>query len=69
MPQATRELQIAWDHDAQMDGKALKHLRDRGFTFESGIIIPPDGETPTELDFSAIDYLCQEWDYGWEGCD
>lgn len=69
MPQATKELQLAWDHDNQMDGKAMRHLIDRGFTFDRGMIIAPEGETPTELDFSAIDYLCQEWDYGWEGCD
>ena len=69
MPQATRELQETWDHDTYMDKLAIDHLRKRGFTFSKGLIVAPDGETPTEKDFSAIDYLCQEWDYAWEGCD
>ena len=69
MPQASRELQLEWDHDEQMDRKAINHLLSRGFTFNAGIIIAPDGETPTDKDFSAISYLCDEWDYGWLGCD
>jgi hypothetical protein len=68
MPQATRELQIKWDHDNQMDGKAMRHLSLAGFTFpKGGIIRAPEGYTPTDDDYSAIDYLCQEWDYGWKG--
>ncbi|HSW91768.1 MAG TPA: hypothetical protein VLG09_03930 [Candidatus Saccharimonadales bacterium] len=67
MPQATRELQIAWDHDNQMDAKALTHLKKQGYSFKGGMIRAPDGADPTDEDYSAIDYLCQEWDYGWEG--
>ena len=67
MPQATRPLQEKWDHDNQMDAKAITHLKNAGFEMKSGIIRAPAGYTPTEDDYSAIDYLCQEWDYGWEG--
>lgn len=67
MPQATRELQVAWDHDEHMDSKALDHLKAAGFEFRSGTIRAPAGYTPDGRDYSAIDYLCQEWDYGWEG--
>jgi hypothetical protein len=46
----------------------MRHLSLAGFTFpKGGIIRAPEGYTPTDDDYSAIDYLCQEWDYGWEG--
>jgi hypothetical protein len=67
MPQATRELQEKWDHDKQMDAKAYDHLRSKDFQLSTGMIIAPPGYTPTDEDYSAIDYLCQEWDYGWDG--
>lgn len=67
MPQATRELQLAWDHDRQMDRKAYRHLLCAGFDLQTGVVKAPAGYTPTEIDYSAIDYLCQEWDYGWDG--
>lgn len=71
MPQATRELQERWQHNEYMDRIAIKHLLDRGYGIALGIVVKPstvgsDFE-PTEEDYSAIDYLCQEWDYGWDG--
>jgi hypothetical protein len=67
MPQATRELQIRWNHDQVMDSDATNHLLNSGnFYFSKGIIKAIPGYQPTPDDYSAIDYLCQEWDYGWE---
>jgi hypothetical protein len=69
VPQATQELRDAWDHDNYMDKLALDHLKNSGFTWASGMIKAPEDYEPTEEDYSAIDYLCQEWDYGWIGVD
>lgn len=70
MPQATQELRDRWDHDTYMEKLAWDHLRKRGFTFDrSGMIKAPKGYDPTEDDYSAIDYMCQEWDYAWNGVD
>lgn len=61
MPQATKDLKDRWLDD----GCALTQLG-KNFTYHAGIIRPVPGHTPTDDDFSAIDYLVQEWDYGYE---
>ena len=67
MPQATRELQERWQHDDFMDAKAIEHLMPN-FSLKSGWICRKDIDySPTADDVSAINYLCQEWDYYWEG--
>lgn len=41
-----------------------------GWKDERGIIIAPEGTRHTDVtpaQFAAIDYLCDEWDYGWRG--
>lgn len=68
MPQATQELRDKWDHDTYMEKLAWDHLRKRGFTYtRGGIIQAPEDHTFIQDDWDAIDYMCQEWDYGWEG--
>lgn len=62
MPQATEELREIWHQEG--DGKALAHLAPN-FTHRWGVIQPRHGYVPTEQDYSAIDYLCQEWDYAY----
>jgi hypothetical protein len=38
------------------------------FTDDKGIIRRKSSAyRPTALDFAAIDHLCDEWDYAWEG--
>jgi len=61
MPQAPYELQKRWTDDSA----ALSHLAPN-FTWRGGMIRPRDGYTPTQEDYSAIDYLILEWDYGFE---
>lgn len=61
MPQATNDLKKRW----LSDGCALSQLG-KNFTYSAGIIRPVLGYTPTADDISAIDYLFQEWDYGYE---
>jgi len=58
MPQATDELRRQWTDDAA----ALHQLGDN-FTNDNGWLRPKLGYTPSALDYLAIDYLFQEWDY------
>lgn len=59
------------------DSKALEHLgfagghhhRDKMFTLRGGLIQNVPGYRPTEKDYSAICYLCDEWDYSYEETD
>lgn len=60
MAQATDELRAIWH--AGGDAGALAHLAPN-FTVHEGDIRRNPGYQPTERDFSAIDYLFQEWDY------
>jgi hypothetical protein len=61
MPQATKELRDQWEDDSV----ALAQLG-TNFTIRAGVIRACAGHEPSPDDFSAIDYLCQEWDYGYE---
>jgi hypothetical protein len=63
MPQASDELRALFEDD----GVAWWILGEN-FTDDKGIIRRKDRSIrPTALQFSAIDYLCDEWDYIWEG--
>lgn len=66
MPQATEELRAQWPGG---DTEAWAHLAKSGFIDDEGLIKAPSGYEPTERDYSAIDYLCQEWDYAWHGVE
>ena len=63
MPQATDELRAKFPG---WDSEALAVL-DANFTVSSGGVIRPKalGYQPTEREDDAIDYLFQEWDYGY----
>lgn len=64
MPQATEELRQRWD--GPCEDKAMGHLLNRGYRLDAGYCWhPPKGVTPTEEDFSAAEFLIQEWDFGW----
>jgi hypothetical protein len=58
MPQASDELRALWRNDAH----AWAHLAPN-FTEHAGDIRRKPGYEPTERDYSALDYLFQEWDY------
>ena len=71
MPQATDELRARWGgRDGIGEDKALKHLAGHGFKLSrGGIIYPPIGfdpkDDPTDC-MGAVNFLCDEWDYGYE---
>ena len=63
MPQASDELRKRWDVG---DGPVIAYLKAKGFT-----LLPnyhwrkpsPDHEV-TEAEWSAMDFLVEEWDFG-----
>ena len=62
MPQAPDELRVRWGSDCA----AFSQLGNRFDISRGGIITPRPLVAPSEADLSAIDYLCLEWDYGYE---
>lgn len=63
MPQSRPELHAFWETDAN----AWDHLKEN-FTEEQGLIRKKSSSyTPTFVDFQAIEYLCDEWDYDYGG--
>lgn len=69
MPQASDELRAEWD--GPDDTKAVKFLRDAGYTLNGDWSwSSPGGREPTEKEWSAITFMVHEWDYGgWAGND
>ena len=67
MPQATDELREEWD--GPDDQKAMGFLRDAGYVLNRDWTwSSPEGREPTEKEWSAIDFMFQEWDFGgWAG--
>lgn len=61
MPRASDYLRQKWGSHEQ----AYEQLRPN-FTDDRGVLRPKAGYTPTAEDYSAIDYLCDEWDYGYK---
>jgi len=61
MPQATDALQQQWT-----DSDALAWLAGN-FRWPGGMIKARPGYAPTDKDMSAIQYMCDEWDFAWEG--
>lgn len=63
MPQASDELRAMFEDDS-VAWEALG----QNFYDDRGMIRRKDKTArPTDHQFNAIDYLCDEWDYGWEG--
>lgn len=64
MPQASEELR---EQFPEGDSQAWDVLGDN-FRDNKGLIERKDKTIePTQRQFAAIDYLCDEWDYCWEG--
>lgn len=61
MPQATEELRAEWTDETAL------HWLAGNFRWPDGMIRAKAGYVPTERDLSAIDYMCCEWDFAWEG--
>lgn len=63
MPMATPELASKFEDD----GAAWKILEPLGWTDQYGLLIPPRKNyfpIPDGQEADALDYLCDEWDYG-----
>ena len=63
MPQASADLQAEWPG---MDKEAIKYLQDRGWRLNRRWqwIKPHPSHEPAEREWSAIEYLIDEWDFG-----
>lgn len=61
-PQASQELRDQWDGACH----CLEYLNQRGWRLNrQRCWIPPTKDCkPTRLEYSAIEYLVEEWDYG-----
>lgn len=64
MPSAPAELQ---DKFPGMDSEAIEVLEKHGWSMSPGFIWSPPAPTykPSQREWDAIDYLIQEWDYGY----
>lgn len=62
MPSASDELRARWMTDDET--KPYDQLRGRCRIGRDGTIRPIRSVDLTGDDYSAIDYLCDEWDYG-----
>jgi len=68
MPQATEAQRARWGISEE---KAIDHLESRGFKLtREWTWLAPEGRVPDEDDWSAIDFLIDEYDFaGLEGVD
>lgn len=71
MPQATAELRKKWhygkDGEWPADKQAYDYLKDRSWSYDKGVWRKPNPDyRPTEAEWSALDYLIQEWDEAFE---
>lgn len=64
MPQASSELQNKFPG---METEAWQILSKAGFADDRGIIRPPKRHVLTPREFDAVSYLCDEWDYAFDG--
>lgn len=64
-PQASDDLRDRWDGPS--DEKALAFLRERGYTLVPGFEwrLPTPDHEPTEEELSAMQFMVDEWYYGW----
>lgn len=71
MPQASdeyRALMARWFGDEVDDAGPLCFLEARGWTFPGGMCVPPvPAHQPSQYEFACIVFLCDEWDYAFEG--
>lgn len=70
-PQATnglRELMNLWFNDPVDETGPWNLLVSRGWTDTAGMLRPPTPSyNPSQIELACIDFLCQEWDYAYEG--
>lgn len=64
MPQASEELRKEWDGPDEQT--AIKYLKDRGYVLTDKWLWrkPHPDYKPTVKEFSAMQFLFEEWDFG-----
>jgi len=61
VPQSSKELRDEWE----ADDHAVYYLEGRGFNLtRRWTWRAPEGREPTEIEWRAIQYLIEEWDFG-----
>lgn len=70
MPTATDELREKMRKmfgDPLDDGPPYNFLKEKGFTEKAGVLFAPRPDyMVSQEEYDCIDFLCDEWDYGWE---
>lgn len=70
MPTASdeqRSLMDKWFGDPVDDGGPMRFLIARGWTERAGLWRKPTSAyTPSEYEFECLQFLCDEWDYGFD---
>lgn len=71
MTQATdedRALMGKWFGDEIDDAGPTRFLDARGWTFPGGMCTPPvSSYHPSQYELACVGFLCDEWDYAYEG--
>jgi hypothetical protein len=67
MPSASDELRAEWGgQDGIGEDKAMAFLKEKGWHLsETWYYNHPTGHEPTEEEWRALDFLIQEWDFGY----
>ena len=65
MPQASADLRRKWgDEGGAGDGKAIAFLEQHGWRQEgTGMWRAPSDRQPTDAEYEALTFLCDEWDH------
>lgn len=69
MPTASDELreEIRKMFNGTIDCKEpLQFLLDKGYTEKAGMIRPAPRHIPTTEEWTCIEFLCDEWDFGYK---
>lgn len=66
MPTASDEVRAPWhNEEAGFDSGAFEYLEVRGWTEDKFCLQPPRKPHVISLrEYAAVDYLCDEWDWG-----
>ncbi|WP_425540710.1 hypothetical protein [Rhodoblastus acidophilus] len=71
MPQASDELRSkmqTYFGDEIDDGGPMRFLEEHGYVIQrTGVISCPVGREITDKEWDCICFLCDEWDYGYNG--
>ena len=67
MPTASNEVRAPWHNEAAgYDAGAFEYLERRGWTEDKFLLSPPRIPHVISLqEYGAVDYLCDEWDWGY----